>query len=480
MKPISLFGSGIDSYSKVVTAQRRLNCFYDIRIDGDKNQLILRGTPGTVLSATISTLPIRGWLVVGDYLYVVAGAVVFKITSAFVASVIGTITVGTNNVGMADNGIEIMIVDGTAGFIVTIASAAMNTIVDANFPNGATTVSFINGRFQVNKANSRQYYVGQSYAGMTWTPVIFATKENTSDDLVAVQVWNGTLVLWGKKSIEYWQDVGASPIPYNRITGASQTWGLAAVWSRAELNNSVVFLGQNPQGTVQVLRLEGYVPVPISTSDVENIINSFIKSGVGVSDAVALTYMVDGHPMYQLTFPAGNRSFLYDDKSKFWQEVQTGLDLLGRHYANLGIVFNSFNYVSDYQSGKIYKLDTDEFTDNGTYIKRQLRSRHITNGGNPFSIDELYVDMETGVGLQNGQGTDPQIMLRTSKDGGRTFGRERWVRLGAVGEYFSPRVIWRRLGQAKDFVLELTMTDPVKFVVTAASVSSEDEEARNG
>jgi hypothetical protein len=471
MKPIPLFGTGIKSYSQVVTAQRRLNCFFDARTDGDKNAFILRGTPGSVLWVTAPSAPIRGWKVIRGVLYGVAGATVFTVDAVGTITIRGYIPYGTGKVGLADNGIELIIVDGVGGYILTLGTNVLSVITDGNFPNGATTVSFLNGRFQVEKPNSRQFYIGQSYDGANWTPVAFASKENSSDDIVAVQVLNGSLILWGSTAMEFWQDVGASPIPYQRINGASQTWGVAAKWSRAELNNSLVFLGQNPQGSVQVLMLDGYNPRRISTSDVENIINNFDT----FSDAVALTYMIDGHPMYQLTFPTGGRSFLYDAATGAWQEVQTGLALLDRHHADLGIVFNSKNYVSSYLDGGIYELDANAYTDNGTYIKRQATTMHLRNGGEEFSLDEVMLDMETGVGLQVGQGTDPKIMLQASKDGGRTFGCERWASIGKVGEYLSPRVIWRRLGRSRDFVLQFTLTDPVKFIITSGFASSADE-----
>jgi hypothetical protein len=476
MQPIPLFGTGIKSYSDVVTSQRRLNCFFDARPDGDRNAFILRGTPGTVLRFTLPTSPIRGMSVVKGLMYIIAGSILYEINSSGTVTSRGALSTGTGIVSIADNGIEIGIVDGTKGYIYTIATTTLAAIVDANFPAGATTISFLNGRFQVEKAGSRQYYISQSYAGATWTPAIFASKENSSDNIIAVQVWNGTLILWGPTSMEFWQDVGASPVPYQRINGASQTWGLAAVYSRSELNNSIVFLGQNPQGSVQVLMLNGYSPTRISTSDIEHIINGFTT----FSDAVSLTYMIDGHPMYQLTFPTGNRSFLYDAATNMWQEVQTGLSLQNRHYANLGVVFNTLNYVSDFQSGNLYQLSDSVYTDNGTYIKREGCTRHVRNGGNEFSIDELIIDMETGVGLQNGQGQDPKIMLQISKDGGRTFGTERWASVGKVGQYFSPRVIWRRLGMAVDFVFKFRMTDPVKFIITSGSASSSNTESGNG
>jgi hypothetical protein len=111
------------------------------------------------------------------------------------------------------------------------------------------------------------------------------------------------------------------------------------------------------------------------------------------------------------------------------------------------------------------------YTDNGAAVKRQLTTRHIGVDGNEINISELFLDMETGVGLQSGQGSAPQIMLQVSKDGGRTFGVEKWKSVGAVGQYKTPRAIWRRLGSARDFVFQFTLTDPVKFTVIGGSIT---------
>ena len=84
-------------------------------------------------------------------------------------------------------------------------------------------------------------------------------------------------------------------------------------------------------------------------------------------------------------------------------------------------------------------------------------------------VDELFIDMETGVGLASGQGSDPQAMLTVSRDGGRTFGNELWTTIGAVGAY-TARVVWRRLGLARDWVFRVRITDPVKRVITFAAL----------
>ena len=128
----------------------------------------------------------------------------------------------------------------------------------------------------------------------------------------------------------------------------------------------------------------------------------------------------------------------------------------------------------------IYTMEDEAFTDNGLPVKRQFTSRHINMGGNRFAIDELYLDIETGVGIQSGQGSNPQIMLQVSKDGGRTFGTERWKPIGLVGQYKSPRVMWNRLGASQDFVFQWTLTDPVKFVVVGGAAKIRQQEGQDG
>lgn len=464
MQAVPIFGSGIADISPAITSQRRINCFFEVRQDGDKAHLAILGTFGLLLWATLPTSPIRGWWTVGVYLYVVAGKVLYRVSSAGTITNLGLLSTSTGNVEMADNAVQIIIVDGFAGYILTLATNVLTTIVDANFPAGAQTVTFLNGRFIVEKTGTRQFYVSASYDGTTWTPVVFGTKENSSDVLLLVEAFAGVLILWGESSIEFWQDVGASPLPYQRIQGATQAYGLAAVKSPQIVKGQEIFLGISPEGAIQVFRLNGYIPERISNSDIEALIEDLVI----YADAVALTYTAFGHSLYQLTFPTAGRSLLFDASTGFWSEVQTGLAAVAPHMARLGIPFNADIYVSDATTGNLYSFYDLAFSDNGIPIKRVCTSVHVENNGNTLTVSDVQLDMETGVGLQAGQGNDPQISVETSKDGGRTFGTPRSISLGKVGQYRSPRVYWRRFGKAKDFVFRFTLTDPVKFVIARA------------
>jgi hypothetical protein len=88
---------------------------------------------------------------------------------------------------------------------------------------------------------------------------------------------------------------------------------------------------------------------------------------------------------------------------------------------------------------------------------------------------ELRIDIEAGIGLVTGQGSEPEVMLRWADDGGKNFSNEHWRNIGAIGET-GTRAIWRRMGSTdklRDRVYELSGTDPVKITITGAYLDVE-------
>jgi hypothetical protein len=131
--------------------------------------------------------------------------------------------------------------------------------------------------------------------------------------------------------------------------------------------------------------------------------------------------------------------------------------------------------VGDYENGNIYTLDLDTYADNGG-VQKWLRSwRALPTGTNNLKRSaqhSLQLDCESGVGLNNGQGSSPQVMLRWSDDGGHTWSNEHWANMGKIGQFFR-RVFWRRLGMTlklRDRVYEVSGTDPVKIAIMGAQL----------
>jgi hypothetical protein len=83
----------------------------------------------------------------------------------------------------------------------------------------------------------------------------------------------------------------------------------------------------------------------------------------------------------------------------------------------------------------------------------------------------LQIQFQPGVGLNTGQGKDPQAMLRWSSDGGSTWSSEHWVSIGKMGRYTN-RAIWRRLGWSRDRIFEVAISDPVNAVIVSANLKA--------
>jgi hypothetical protein len=139
--------------------------------------------------------------------------------------------------------------------------------------------------------------------------------------------------------------------------------------------------------------------------------------------------------------------------------------------------FNSLTIVGDYENGNIYSLDLDVYADNGQ-VQKWLRSwRPLPANQNNLkrtAQHTLQLICESGIGLNGNTaiGTDPQVMLRWSDDGGHTWSNEHWISMGKIGEY-GYRAIWRRLGMTtklRDRIYEVSGTDPNKIVIVGAEL----------
>jgi hypothetical protein len=73
--------------------------------------------------------------------------------------------------------------------------------------------------------------------------------------------------------------------------------------------------------------------------------------------------------------------------------------------------------------------------------------------------------------IQDLQGAEPQIMLYWSDDHGRTWSNQRSESMGKTGEY-RKRVKFWRLGQARDRVYKVEISDPVKRVILSADLQA--------
>jgi hypothetical protein len=501
-----ILGSTYVTRSVNAADARMVNLFPEIVPEAGKEPAFLNRAPGLKLLSTVGTGPIRGlWAFspndgIG---FVVSGNELYKINNSYVATLLGSVS-GTGPVSMTDNGTQLFIACNGPSFIYNAATNAFGQITDPDFP-GAVTVTYLDGYFVFNEPDSQKLWVTQLLDGTSIDPLDFASTEGSPDGLLAVisnfrEVW-----AFGTNSIEVWFDSGATDFPLQRIQGAFNELGCAAPFSIAKMDNGLFWLGRDRRGQGIVYRANGYTGQRISTHAVEWQIQQYTD----MSDAIGYTYQQDGHSFYVLVFPTANTTWVYDVATQAWHErASWDNGAFTRHRGNCQMAFNNKILIGDFQNGNVYAFDLTDYSDNGD-IQKWLRTwRALPTGQNNLkrtAQHSLQLDIESGVGLNGSmiseaiylqteddqylitesgdylisddatpitQGSDPQVMLRWSDDGGHTWSNEHWAPIGKIGEYYK-RVFWRRLGMTlklRDRVYEVSGTDPVKIDIMGAEL----------
>ncbi len=462
MPLVSLFGIGQKGKSANVSAQQRINLYAEMQKDAEKTRMALYGRAGKTLFANFGDTPIRGGIVVGERFFVVHRGTLWELDNAATTASRGTISTTSGRVDMASDGDVILITTGTNGYTFTLATNSLAVISDGDFPQVAKTCSRLDGQFIVDQGDGDQFQI--SADGSAWDALDVASAESSPDGLMRVYVDHGEVVLPGVSTTEFWGNTGGTDFPFAPVRGSTIEYGLAARWSLVDYDSSLAGLFRNRMGQVQVIRLQGYTPVPMSNPELDAIINGYAT----VSDATAFSRMQGGHPFYQINFPTAGKSWEYDSLTGLWSEAQSGLNGV-RDRGEICFDYLNKLRVCDYENGKIYNVSDTAYDDNGEAIRSVLVSRHFFADYDRVIVNKLYVDFESGVGLATGQGSDPRVMLRVSRDGGHSWGNELQASMGKIGEY-RKRATFPPLGVARDFVFELSITDPVKRVIVGAAI----------
>ena len=469
-----ILGSAYVARSVNAADNRMVNLFPEVVPEGGKEPAFLQRAPGLNFLQTIGTGPIRGlWAhqTNGNDFYVVSGNGFYKVTGLTATPrLLGTV-IGTGPVSIADNGTQLFIAANGPSYIYNEVTDTFGPITDPDFP-GAVTVSYLDGYFVFNEPNSQKIWVTQLLDGTSIDPLDFASAEGSPDGVVAVLTDHRELWVFGTDTAEVWYNTGGLDFPLTRIQGAFNEIGCAAPYSVAKMDNQIYWLGKDARGQGIVYRAAGYMGQRISTHAIEWQMQEYPD----LSDAVGYTYQQDGHSFYVLNFPTANTTWVYDVATGAWHErAAFSNGEFYRHRGNNMCNFNGNIIIGDYENGNIYTFDLNVYADNGQPQKWLRSWRALPTGANNLTRTAqhaLQLDCETGVGINSGQGSNPQAMLRWSDDGGHTWSNEHWKSMGRIGRY-GFRTIWRRLGMTlkiRDRVYEVSGTDPVRIYIMGAEL----------
>lgn len=463
MERIRFIGGFKQSRSIAMNDQRTVNLYPELDSTG-KSVAALYGTPGLLLFATCGAGPVRGKWALGNFDYVVSGSSLYRVDVAGTATVLGLLTTATGPVSMSDNGTQVMILDGANGYIYNTSTSRFNQITDASFLGGRF-VTFQDGYFIVGPNGLQSFQISQLYEGLTgWDSTDSAPAESLPDALLTVLSNNRQLWAVGEKTAEVYWNSGNSDFPFERIQGGTIEYGTCAAASVAKTDSSCFWISRTKSGQGQVIRTAGFQPQIISSRALEYELSTYST----LTDAIGWTYQQEGHDFYVLTFPTALKTWVYDlsikDPELAWHERESyGL---GRHIANCHGFFNGKHYVGDYRNGNIYEWKTTTYLDDTLPIVRYRQGRYISKDGLWLFHDRFEIDIQHGVGLATGQGSDPQVWLEYKDEEANNWSNKLFRTMGAIGKY-GTRTQWDALGtdKGRGRIYRVGVSDPVPVVM---------------
>lgn len=465
MKQIQGFVGGFaDGPAQSVNHQRTINALVQVDQDQAKTPLQLFGVFGLARLSTLGGLPVKAAIEADGVAYAAMGQNFGRVNADWSFTVLGNFS-GTARIELVSNGLQVLLVDGLSGFVWDIAAETWTQITDPGFVYGATQAAYQDGYGIVVLPDSQQFGISGILDFLVWDAIDFTSAEGLPDNVTTVISNHRVLHVLGTDSLELYLNSGAAAFPFERVDGTFFAIGCLAPYSAAISDDQVTWLGSSPEGAKAVYKMQGNTPMRISTVALEAEFATYER----LDDAYAIGIDIQRHPLYILSFPTANRTWVFDAHSGKWSELlewsgadwsRTRINCFAKLYGKL--------VLGDYRDGRIYEPSFDVHTNDGDPIRVVRVSPYIFDNGKRIFHSRLEVLVQPGMGLPTGgpEGTDPVWCLRFSDDG-FLWSNEMQQPMGRQGKYLT-RVAFNRLGASFNRLYELSTTAPVKRVVLGA------------
>jgi hypothetical protein len=309
-----------------------------------------------------------------------------------------------------------------------------------------------------------------------WDPGVFFRRSLFADPYQAMWVDSNNLVwLVGTDSFEvrYNDNTGADQ-PFAPLSGLVGRYGIVAPFAFGLSGLGNTWMARNPEGIGEFVITRGATPTPIDNYSYSTAIAAILRTS-RVDDVEVLMYQQEAHTFANIALPSASTTWSVDVKEQSWGKRGKWNAMLGRYdlwSPRVHCVAFGKHLVADRTTGAISEMDTNIATEiSGEGIRRLRRCPFPSTEHKRIPVDQFELLMDVGVGVQVGQGSDPQAMLRLSTDAGRTWGNELQASVGRIGE-FARRCYWTQLGALTAGVAEVTYSEPTPFRIVDALINN--------
>ena len=444
---------GANAYRRNVgqfSETRLVNQYLEV---GSDNSVRLIGRPGLVSSYSVGAGPVLG-------IYAQPGSFngdLFTVSSGglYRGSTLAGLVSSSSRVSMASSELELLVATGSAMYRYDGTSVSSVTFPDSA---GENSVVYFAGLFIVARTGTQKFYWSAVLDGSSWNALDFASAERKPDNLVGLCIVGDELWMFGENSTEFWVSTGDADAPFSRIPGRVFDKGAINRDSIVNYDNSAAWVGQD-----KIVYRGGPVPIRISDFGIEERLKDTPNSDIN-----AWAFVWNGHSFLVISTAEGD--YAYDAATKQWSEFKSWNRSGWRAY--LGCMVGDTLYAGDDTDGTVWTLSQDQLLDGTDPIER-ISSAIVRHTGAPVPLNSVHVDISPGqTPSLTGQGADPTVELRLSRDGGKTYGAWRATGIGAQGDY-RKRSIWRRCGLIDEpgMAMEFRTTDPVPWTLAGVRVN---------
>lgn len=483
MRKMKLSGGG-PSYSHFgvkFDCQRTFNFYGERGTSGSADDWAWIGRPGLELFGEISGAIGEGnrclFKTSQGRCFAVVGNSLAELSADGTETNRGNLGTTQGKVSMAENGVVIMIVDGSAGYFYNLSTNTLTLITDADFFQNCSSVIFLNGYFVFNRTDSGEFGWSILYATDPADCIDgyqAAQAELSPDNIMGLDTFGNNLFIFGTQTYQVFDITDNPDAPFQPIGGAFFEIGCGARESIASGVDGIFWLGEDKNGHGNVYQSTGYSCKLISTP----VISQRIGTYTAKSDAESFVMAINGHQFYVISFPTANETFVYDSTTNIWVEWSSST-MYGLHERFRGkncAYFADKILLGDSAGAKIYWFNPSKYADDYGPIIGERILPHINESTDRVFYNEIELIAENGVGIEDTRsasdllngvneapGVTPYVMMSYSNDGARTWSNEIWRSLGKIGEY-KTRTRWTQLGAAIDRIFRFKITDPVKRV----------------
>jgi hypothetical protein len=467
-------GPSNQSASYTADNERTMNLYPEVTESVGVGGAVLQPCPGFLPLASVTTAPSRATWNENGRVFEVAGYGFYELVftgGAWSTTLWGTVANDGNPATICSNGQaggQLFITAGGIGYIFSLTGNTLTPVLPGGAAYGANFGGYVDEYFLALDTRSSTLQISAPLNGLSWNPAQVAQRSNAADPWRALYVVNRLIYLLGEHTSEIWYDAGAALFPFAPIQEAFMQEGIGAPYSGCRLGQSLVWVNHNEQGQGSVVQTTGYVPGRISTAAIEGK----LQADPALFTAVGGTYLDAGHQFYVLT--TGTATWVYDALTQLWHERGYWNTQLGQYQPYRAMHFCSLSsglIAGDLQTGSFYQMSTAIQTEvDGTQIRRLRQPPRFALEQRRFTVPSFEILLDVGQGIAVGQGQTPYVMLQVSKDRGQTWGNEHWRSAGAQGA-FGTRVVWRQLGQFRNFEPRLVMSDPVPWRLVEAQIT---------